>query len=500
MFHLAVFFSHVTHRLSSWNMKLRVRLNRQTSCLDLDGDEPTLTDLSMQVMEVLLPSCSLSPDTEFTLSLNGKEPLTDSGQSLSSCGIVSGDLICVILAQSDSPVSTAPPVSQSGNVDQFRKLREESRPPATQRSGEVMQSSSSCRFVTGTEEQDDAGEGPVSPPVTPEPMLCAEAEEGEVPHSLEVLHHAAQSRGPCDSLVVASHLLMLETGFVPQNAEGKPSEMPPGWRAEGGVYRLRYSHPLCEQSLATLAAVPMGSRLVINATLKMKESAENAKKLLLKPSTYVTDAWAGESAAMAYRDLKQLSRLFKDQLAYPLIASARQAMNLPAVFGLTALPPELLLRVLRLLDIGSVVSLSAVCRDLNVATVDPSLWRHLYRRDFRDPTNRAWETDWKELYKKKYKLRREESLFRRTRLFHPIPPQPMPFHPFPHGPNPLYPPGIIGGEYDQRPSIPYSFLPRPRFDPIGPQPENRLDMGGSIGRRSLRPSSSRSSDIRRGFI
>lgn len=81
---------------------------------------------------------------------------------------------------------------------------------------QVMRSSSSCRFVTGTEEQDGAGEGPGSPPVTPEPMLCAEAGEGEVPHSLEVLHHAAQSRGPCDSLVVASHLLMLETGFVPQ--------------------------------------------------------------------------------------------------------------------------------------------------------------------------------------------------------------------------------------------------------------------------------------------
>lgn len=43
---------------------------------------------------------SLSADTEFSLSLNGAELLTDTGQTLSSCGIVSGDLICVILPES----------------------------------------------------------------------------------------------------------------------------------------------------------------------------------------------------------------------------------------------------------------------------------------------------------------------------------------------------------------------------------------------------------------
>lgn len=41
-----------------------------------------------------------SSDAEFSLSLNGSEPLSDSGQTLSSCGIVSGDLICVMLPES----------------------------------------------------------------------------------------------------------------------------------------------------------------------------------------------------------------------------------------------------------------------------------------------------------------------------------------------------------------------------------------------------------------
>lgn len=45
-------------------------------------------------------------------------------------------------------------------------------------------------------------------------MLCSEAEEGQVPLSLELLYHSAQTRSPSDALMVAVHLLMLETGFV----------------------------------------------------------------------------------------------------------------------------------------------------------------------------------------------------------------------------------------------------------------------------------------------
>lgn len=43
--------------------------------------------------------------------------------------------------------------------------------------------------------------------------------------------------------------------------------MPSGWRSAGGVlYKLQYAHPLCENSLAQVAAVPMGRNLVLNGT------------------------------------------------------------------------------------------------------------------------------------------------------------------------------------------------------------------------------------------
>lgn len=89
-------------------MKLRVRIQRQTSRVELPGGEPTLQELSDLIKQTLLVSHGLSPDTDFSLSLNGSELLSDSGQTLSSCGIVSGDLVCVLVPQ-PAPVATATP-------------------------------------------------------------------------------------------------------------------------------------------------------------------------------------------------------------------------------------------------------------------------------------------------------------------------------------------------------------------------------------------------------
>lgn len=39
---------------------------------------------------------------------------------------------------------------------------------------------------------------------------------------------------------------------------------------------------------------------------------------------YICIMISGENASAAYKDLRKLSRIFKDQLVYPLMASARQ--------------------------------------------------------------------------------------------------------------------------------------------------------------------------------
>ncbi|XP_050933720.1 LOW QUALITY PROTEIN: F-box only protein 7 [Lates calcarifer] len=467
-------------------MKLRVRINRQTCRVELPGEEPSLTELTDHIRGTVLVSHGLSADTEFSLSLNGSELLSDAGQTLSSCGIVSGDLICVILPESAAAASAATASTSSSNTS------------TTGTESRRQQQQTADMTSSQSEQTSDILDSEPSVPSW-EPMLCSEAEEGQAPLSLELLYHTAQTSSPSDAVMVAGNLLMLETGFVPQGSELRPGEMPDGWRSAGGVYKLQYTHPLCENSLAMVVGVCMGPVLVINATLRANQTVDTVRKLCLNPSSYVTDEWPGESAAAAFKDLSKLSRVFKDQLAYPLIAAAREAMALPVAFGLAALPPELLLRVLRLLDVRSVVRLSSVCRHFNVATADSTLWRHLYRRDFTDPDpSRSRDTDWKELYKRSYKLRCEHRHIVRHRSLPPFPRNPRDI--FSSVPLPLHPPvpGIIGGDYDQRPTLPHGLLPRPLFDPIGPPQD--------IGRRPLndfrrpRPMGGRPADVQRGFI
>lgn len=471
-------------------MKLRVRINRQTSKVELPGEEPTLQELSDLIKQTLLSCHGLSANTEFSLSLNGSELLSESGQTLSACGIVSGDLICVLLPQPPSAAMAA-----SGKSTNSTTGNSQLATSGTTSQSQNSSSSSTSAALTEPLQTCDTQSLETAPPVW-EPMLCSEAEDGEAPLSLELLYHTAQPTSPNDAIVVAAHLLMLETGFTPQGSEVKPGEMPEGWRTAGGVYRLQYAHPLCENSLVSVVTVGMGPLLVINVILKVTETVDTARKLQLNASSYVTHEWPGGNAAAAFKDLKKLSRIFKDQLAYPLIAAARQAMALPVAFGLQALPPELLLRVLRLLDVRSVVRLSAVNWHFNTAASDSTLWKHLYLRDLSSPDgSKSRDTDWKQLYKNSYKIRLERR--------HPVRPYSLP--PFPLRdiitpvPRPLFPPlpGIIGGEYDQRPNLPPTLLPRPRYDPIGPL----LDPASGRPRFGFRtPGGGRPADVRRGFI
>lgn len=68
-----------------------------------------------------LPRCSqpcfltfflfCSSDTEFSITLNRKDALTEDQKTLASYGIVSGDLICLLLQEADGQPNLPPPPS-----------------------------------------------------------------------------------------------------------------------------------------------------------------------------------------------------------------------------------------------------------------------------------------------------------------------------------------------------------------------------------------------------
>ncbi|XP_054974171.1 F-box only protein 7 isoform X1 [Sorex araneus] len=524
-------------------MRLRVRLQKRTGPLELPEAEPTLGQLRARLSGALLPSWGFSSDARFAITLNNKDALTGDEETLASYGIVSGDLICLILEDAipapNLPSSTDSEHSSLQNNDQ-PSLAASSHQSSTQNeelSGSVQETAAQADVRS-----DDSMSGPSqtleaesipdvvdmeesAPGFCPsEPMLCSESVEGQVPHSLELLYQSADCADTNDALIVVIHLLMLESGYKPQGSEAKVVSMPEAWKS-GGVYKLQYSHPLCEGGTAALTCVPLGTLMVVNATLKISSEIRSVKKLQLLPESFICKEELGENAAKIYKDLQKLSRLFKDQLVYPLLAFTRQALSLPDVFGLLVLPLELKLRIFRLLDVRSVLSLSAVCHDLYITSNDQLLWRCLYLRDFRDGTVRARDTDWKELYKKRHKQRKEAQRGRHL-IFLPSPPHPIPFYPNPLHPRPfpsssLLPPGIIGGEYDERLTLPYvgdpinSLIPgpggtpgqfpplRPRFDPTGPFPGPNPMLpgrGGPNDRFPLRPSRGRPTDSRLPFM
>nr|XP_020022166.1 F-box only protein 7 [Castor canadensis] len=497
-------------------MKLRVRLQKRTGPLEVPAAEPTLGQLRAHLSQALLPTWGFSSDTRFAITLNNKDALTGDEETLASYGIVSGDLICLILEDSmpapNLPSSTDSEHSSLQNNDQPSLAASSSQAsiPDEQQSdsfqGQMAQSDvwnddsmSGPSHSFEAESMQDAVDMEDRSGFCPsEPMLCSEAVEGQVPHSLETLYQSADCCSASDALIVLVHLLMLESGYIPQGTEAKAVSMPEKWRSSG-VYRLQYIHPLCDGGSAVLTCVPLGNLVVVNDIL-------------------------GENAAKVYKDL-QKSPALKDQLVISSSGFTRQALNLPDVFGLIVLPLELKLRIFRLLDVRSVLSLSAVCRDLLIASNDPLLWRCLYLRDFRDGTVRVRDTDWKELYRKRHKQRKEAQRGRHLMFLpppsHPIPFYPNPLHPRPFHPSSILPPGIIGGEYDERPTLPYvgdpinSLIPgpgetpsqfpplRPRFDPIGPLPGPNPILpgrGGPNDRFPFRPGRGRSTDSRLSFM
>ncbi|KAM6216464.1 F-box only protein 7 [Rhynchocyon petersi] len=455
-------------------MKLRVRVQRQTWPLEMEEERLTLGQLRAYLAQVLLPGLGYSSDTRFAITLNNKDALTEDEETLTSYGIVSGDLICLVL-EDTSPAPNLP----SSTDSEHSSLQDNDQPSLTTSSNQSnTQDEQLSDPFEGQAAQYNPGDADIMPGPSQtvdeellqeaaelergtafcalEPMLCSEAEEGQVPHSLELLYHAAGCSNVSDAFIVVIHLLMLESGFIPLGTEAKVMSMPEKWRTNG-VYKLQYTHPLGNGSCVVLTCVPLGKLIIVNE----------------------------EDAAKVYRNLQKLSCHFKDQVVYPLLAYTRQALNLPDVFGLTVLPLELKLRIFRLLDVRSVLSLSAVCHDLFIASNDQLLWRFLYMRDFQDNTTRPRDTDWKDRYRKRYKymqaVRKGEPIIYIEGLTHPSPYCPFPY-PFINPATPsILPPGIIGGEYDVCCLLLLFTVILTKPDPL---PSSRFRRSNPIGQRT----------------
>ncbi|CAH1246839.1 FBXO7 [Branchiostoma lanceolatum] len=573
-------------------MKLRVKISGEKTRVDVGQDCHTLGTLRTLLAPVL---GELRNDMPFEISLNGRDALLGDDKPLSDLGIVSGDLIHILLPADDPHTSSnhnsqpqaqlrsspehpqpstnhraQPQAHDHSSPEQACGLREESdgtkkaKHPASCGNGEktvTANQQDTCKSDTTEadlynasakallnkeketvamdkeeESADNHGDGedkdlqmdveeeeaeslPMEGAgvggVPSEPMLCREAAVDSVPLVLQQVYHANDVKSRHDALCVVLHVLMMESGFSAKESSSPQDQesingftLPKGWKLPG-MYKMTYRHMACEGSSCSLTLVPMGSLLMAHGVVT-GSNPSMYHQVQLKTDSFTFHV--PQDPNRAYKNLPQLSKVFKDSVAQPLLADMRQLLGLPALHGLLALSAEIQLMVLQHLDVLSLVRLSAVCKDLHSVANDQSLWRFRYLRDFGEFKNKTSTLDWKELYKKHYQDRKKaREWMRHQRSFHPPRPPwaiPTPPHSFP----PTYPPGFIGGDYDRYPpGMPGAFFPHgmgrgfnpsqpirplplgPRFDPIGPLPEHQVIPGRGMrdgGRGRMGPSPS----------
>lgn len=378
------------------------------------------------------------------------------------CSDLSG-LICVVVPELTTAVSPRPPPTSASftlnapicSTARIRSCRET-----------LMTSTSSLAHSCS----------PAAPTESVDTAVCR---EDQVSASQEQIYLISNASCSSDAIMVAAHLLMMESGFISQVGELNSGEMPIGWKLPGGVYKLSYSHPVCNNRMVMVIGICMGPTLAITASLKVCETVDAVGTLCVNPCTYVIHQGQGNNTTVVLQDQTELFKAFRDQLILPLDTAVTEIASMPLV-SLESLPPELLLRIVCLLDIQSVLRLSTVSRYLSSTTVDQMLWRHLYRRDFADPgSSISPDTNWKELYKQSYRSSINQEHAGHHSLLTPLLRDSRDIFPIPFALHPPIP-GIIGGRYNLRPNLPCGLFPCPHYYPITTLPHYHDDYPVSV--------------------
>ncbi|XP_060586978.1 F-box only protein 7-like isoform X2 [Ruditapes philippinarum] len=478
-------------------MKLRLRLDKISKVIDISdeiSEDLTVDDLSERALNVF-QDCLYG---EYFLSLNKKDALN--GQLK-----VKGD--CDIATATDAKGNTVETASKinfgekkidenksSGNNAQSAMPIDTGRPGTSAECS--MEPETDASYDVAMETEEETVDHVVVKQCLSEPVLCREAVNGTVPALLQEIYTCLEPRDMAESLCIALHVLMLETGFIVYTEQDEigVSQLPVEWRYSG-YFKFSYTYPGCADTSCCITVITTGNSVIVHG--KVLGSNDATRQCSLKPADYVKTV--GTDCTKCYCQLAKLSMLFKDAIANPLVHDIRTAAGLEDVFGLLALTQEIKLRILSFLDLRSLLKVSCVNTELLEISKDPYLWRCLYLRNFGNRRDNSLSQNWKELYKREYKSRKERrKAMNRMKIVTPR--YWGPANPF-SGPSNWIPPGpggIIGGDYDLYPSFPGNLpgvpgrmgprppsLPRPRYDLIGPGPD--IDPGPDPGFIPRRP-------------
>ena len=277
------------------------------------------------------------------------------------------------------------------------------------------------------------------------------------------------------------HNIMLDCGFMLEND------------LNIGLNQISicYSHGGCGNLKINMYCNAMGPFVSVNAYFYQLDDNSPIKnfnvQLKYSEAMSIDDfSQKPENKKNIFKSLSRFTNKFAEEFVYQALNEMRKYLDLPPLSGLLSVLPHLLQKICLYLDVKDITNASSSCITLNNVLQDNFFWKKLFIRDFKGKTDGG--VDFQEKYKFHYLRQKErESSLRETEADSSIPNRPLPMpgmiDPMQIIPNNPGFPGMIGGEYDLRPSFPYGgpfggnnpmARPgrnpglRPRFDPFGP--------------------------------
>ncbi|XP_044753332.1 F-box only protein 7-like [Coccinella septempunctata] len=244
-----------------------------------------------------------------------------------------------------------------------------------------------------------------------EPLLLEDFHRSNIPTNLIKLMKVFEEQGikpsKSDFLVGCIYVLMLEYGFIPQEKENaynesefcykRIEELIPvhGWKKCDEInYNLSFILVPYQLYVCKISCIKMGDDLVINAFVRNIEDAHCT--VMLDILTYYTDGVNMEADVKRMQNLRAMSALFKDQIAYPIKHAILRTVGHRHAC-LEDLPLEIIYYIFKYIHGTDIVRLTTTCKRFYVLRQEAKLWEYLLKRDFNICMKKD---DYKELFEK----------------------------------------------------------------------------------------------------
>lgn len=248
-----------------------------------------------------------------------------------------------------------------------------------------------------------------------EPLLLEELRADNVPRSFEKLENILQcGDAPADKhdcVVLFSHILMLESGFVAEGCEefyndkkigfnyrrilSTVATVPKNWKRNEVLYVLCYVYPPFANNICEVTFIVTGDDLIVNA--RFREIENSNFTVLLDPSRYVISA--AKNIENKFREMSHLSQIFKTAICNPA-RNVVLKLNNYSGFCLEDMPYEILLHIKKYLDWNAKRSFKNTCKCFRSLTPTvPYIVERRYNTSYQAYSYKPAQFQWKFCYR-----------------------------------------------------------------------------------------------------